>query len=145
MKVCTQTAVNRGCGRVQLDGGAIIASADAFVADLALPAQDDQSGHKVVGTPLPVVTVPDQGGSTMGDPDDATVRADWSLYPPGVAPGDPFRLIFVTSTNRDATSSNIDDYNRFVIDAAGSGHADIRAYRNGFRALASAGSTHGRY
>ena len=61
VKVCTQTAVNRGCGRVRLDGGAIVASTDAFVADLALPAQDDQSGHKVVGTPLPVVTVPDPG------------------------------------------------------------------------------------
>ena len=57
--------------------------------------------------------------------------------------GDPFRLIFVTSTNRDATSGNIDVYNRFVIGAAGSGHADIRAYRNGFRALASAGTSAG--
>ena len=141
VSVCSSRLLDRGCGWVQLDGGAIVASADALVADLVLPAQDDQSGHKVDGTPVTIV--PDQGGSTMGDPGEATVRADWSLHPPGVAPGDPFRLIFVTSTNRDATSSNIDVYNRFVIDAAGSGHADVRAYRNGFRALASAGSTHG--
>ena len=140
VSVCSNRLLDRGCGRVQLDGGAIVASADALVADLVLPAQDDQSGHKVDGTPVTIV--PDQGGSTMGNPGEATVRADWSLHPPGVAPGDPFRLIFVTSTNRDATSSNIDVYNRFVIDAAGSGHADIRAYRNGFRALASTESNH---
>ena len=142
VNVCSSRLLDRGCGRVQLDGGAIVASADAFVADLALPAHADQSGHKVDGTPEPVVTVPDQGGSTMGDPGVASVRADWSLHPPGVASGDRFRLIFVTSTNRDATSNDIDDYNRFVIDAAGSGHADIRAYRNGFRAMASTETDH---
>ena len=43
----------------------------------------------------------------------------------------------MTSTNRNATSSNIDDYNRFVIGAAGGGHADIVALKDGFRALAS--------
>ena len=141
VSVCSSRLLDPACGRVQLDGGAIVASADALVADLVLPAQDDQSAHKVDGTPAPIVT--DQGGSTMGNPGEATVRADWSLHPPGVASGEPFRLIFVTSTNRDATSSNIDVYNRFVIDAAGSGNADVRAYRNGFRAVASAGSTHG--
>ena len=130
VKVCTQTALNRGCGRVQLDGGAIVASSDELVASLALPAQEDQSGHKVVGTPM-------SGGSTMGDPAMGTVRPDWSLHPPGVALGEPFRLIFVTSANRNANPTNIDDYNRFVIGAAGGGHADIVAYKNGFRALAS--------
>ena len=130
VSVCSNRLLDPGCGRVQLDGGAIVASADALVADLVLPVQDDQSGHKVDGTPV-------TGGSTMGDPATGTVRPDWSLHPEGVALGDPFRLIFVTSTNRNAESSNIDDYNRFVIGAAGGGHADIVAYKNGFRALAS--------
>lgn len=34
--------------------------------------------------------------------------------PPGLNPGDHYRLVFVTSTTRDALSSNIDDYNTFV-------------------------------
>jgi hypothetical protein len=34
--------------------------------------------------------------------------------PPGVNPGDPFRVIFVTSGTRDATSSNLAEYDTFV-------------------------------
>ena len=69
VSVCSSRLLDRGCGRVQLDGGAIVASADALVADLVLPAQDDQSGHKVDGTPVTI----DPGGSTMGDPAMGTV------------------------------------------------------------------------
>jgi len=36
------------------------------------------------------------------------------LVPPGVAPGSPYHLAFVTSGTRDATNSNIADYNAFV-------------------------------
>jgi len=38
--------------------------------------------------------------------------------PLGLNPGDQYRLAFVTSTTRDATSSNINDYNAFVTAAA---------------------------
>ena len=38
--------------------------------------------------------------------------------PAVLAPGDQYRLVFVTSTTRDATSSNIGDYNTFVTNAA---------------------------
>jgi hypothetical protein len=38
--------------------------------------------------------------------------------PPGLQPGDHYRLAFVTSTTRDATSSDIADYNTFVTDVA---------------------------
>lgn len=41
-----------------------------------------------------------------------------TLVPTGLSPGDKYHLAFVTSTQRDATSSNIDDYNAFVNDAA---------------------------
>ena len=34
--------------------------------------------------------------------------------PPGVMPGDPFRVMFVTSGTRNAMSSNIADYDAFV-------------------------------
>jgi hypothetical protein len=38
----------------------------------------------------------------------------------GLDPGDPYRLAFVTSTTRDATSSNLADYNLFVTNLANS-------------------------
>lgn len=38
--------------------------------------------------------------------------------PAGLNPGDNYRLVFVTSTTRNATSSNIADYNAFVTSAA---------------------------
>ena len=49
----------------------------------------------------------------------ALVAASESLavpitVPTGLNPGDQYRLAFVTSTTRDATSSNIADYNAFV-------------------------------
>ena len=43
----------------------------------------------------------------------------------------------MTSTARDATSSNIADYNRFVQNRAAAGHSSIRPYKDGFRAVGS--------
>ena len=40
--------------------------------------------------------------------------------PTGLNPGDQYRLVFVTSTTRNAESSNIEDYNTFVTGAANS-------------------------
>ena len=65
------------------------------------------------------------------------VASGWSLAPSGLAGGDAFRLLFVSSGTRDATSTDIGDYNTFVQTAAAAGHADIRAYSAGFRAVAS--------
>ena len=59
------------------------------------------------------------------------------VVPFSVLIGDEFRLLFVTSGARDATSSNIADYNAFVQDAAAAGHSDIQDYSGQFRALAS--------
>jgi hypothetical protein len=36
------------------------------------------------------------------------------VVPPGLSPGQQYRLVFVTDGTRDATSTNIDDYNNFV-------------------------------
>jgi hypothetical protein len=41
-------------------------------------------------------------------------HADPIVVPPSLSPGDHYQLMFVTSLGRDATSSNIDDYNLFV-------------------------------
>ncbi|MCP5068885.1 MAG: PEP-CTERM sorting domain-containing protein [bacterium] len=40
------------------------------------------------------------------------------VEPPGLAPGDPYRLVFVTSQTHDATSKNPADYDAFVTSVA---------------------------
>ena len=60
------------------------------------------------------------------------VLANWSLTPTGLAVGARFRLLFLSSTKRDALSTDIADYNTFVQDRAAAGHADIQAYSGGF-------------
>ena len=66
-----------------------------------------------------------------------TVPFDWPLKPPGLGGGYEFRLLFITDDWRDATSSNIDDYDTHVRDAASSGHAAIQPYADRFRVVGS--------
>ena len=69
---------------------------------------------------------------------DTTVPADWSLIPTGLGPGDSFRLLFIGTSNTNASSSDIADYNTFVQNlVAMSGHADIKALSATFRMLGS--------
>ena len=68
------------------------------------------------------------------------VPTSWSLIPSGISAGGSFRLLFVSSTKRDATSTDIADYNAHVQNAAAMGHADIQAHSGLFRALASTSS-----
>ena len=68
-----------------------------------------------------------------------TVPADWEHVPDGIEPGDSFRLLFVTSSTRDASSSNIADYNAFVQSAANN-NAGLKPFKDGFTALISTGS-----
>ena len=49
----------------------------------------------------------------------------WALTPSGLAVGTKFRLLFVTSTTRDATATDIATYNTFVQTAAKGGHSAI--------------------
>ena len=63
------------------------------------------------------------------------VLGDWSLIPTGVTLRDKFRLLFLSSTKRNGSSTNIADYNTFVQTRAAAGHADIRAHGSGFRAI----------
>ena len=67
--------------------------------------------------------------------DTAAVPADWSLKPADLDAGDEFRLLFLSSTKRNALSTDIADYNTFVQDRAAVGHADIQAYSGGFGAV----------
>ena len=57
----------------------------------------------------------------------ASVASAAIVVPPSLSPGDKYHLVFVTSTTRNATSTNIADYNSFVqaaADAAGIGIGD---------------------
>ena len=63
---------------------------------------------------------------------DTTVPSDWSLTPAGLSAGNQFRLIFLSSTKRDGSSSNITTYNSFIQDLAAAGHTDIQAYSDHF-------------
>jgi hypothetical protein len=44
----------------------------------------------------------------------SAARADIVTVPPGLAPGDTYRLVFVTADTITAASGNIADYNAFV-------------------------------
>jgi len=44
----------------------------------------------------------------------SAAQAALVVVPPGLNPGDQYRLVFVTDGKRDATSTNINDYNNFV-------------------------------
>ena len=68
---------------------------------------------------------------------DNSVRPSWALTPSGLSDGDQFRLIFVTSTEHNATSSDIGVYNTFVQNRAAAGHMEIRAYSSQFRVVGS--------
>ena len=77
----------------------------------------------------------------LGMPEDATaqteVPADWALKPADIDAGEQFRLMFITSTTRNAISTDITDYNTFVSTRAAAGVTAIQAYANDFTALVS--------
>ena len=65
------------------------------------------------------------------------VFADWSLKPSGVPDGGKFRLLFVTSTALNASTTVMDSYNGIIRDSVAAGHTDIRPYSHLFNALGS--------
>ena len=75
---------------------------------------------------------------------DTEVPFDWNLIPTGRGSGDRFRLIFLSSTKRDGSSTDRADYNTFIQGRAAAGHADIRAYSSGFSAVACTEDTDAR-
>ena len=94
----------------------------------------------VVGLALLLgLAVPAAAQTTMQE-----VPPDWPLKPAGIGEGGTFRLLFVTSSQRNAESSNIAHYNSFVQTAAASGHTAIRSYRAQFKAVGSTASVHAR-
>ena len=52
----------------------------------------------------------------------------WGLIPSGLGPGDEFRLLFVSSTKRNAVPAGIVTYNTWIQNLAANGHADIQSH-----------------
>ena len=66
------------------------------------------------------------------------VFENWSLKPMGVvAVGGKFRLLIVTSTALNASTTLMDSYNGIIRDSVAAGHTDIRPYSHLFNALGS--------
>ena len=93
------------------------------------------NGFLIVPPPIPdLPTLP------PANPDDSfPVPPDWPLIPSGteIVPGDTFRLLFVTSSKRDATSSDIGEYNTHVQNAANNAQAQvaIKQFAKGFKVV----------
>ena len=74
-----------------------------------------------------------------------TVPIDWALKPADVEGGESFRLLFATSTGRDAQSTDIADYNAFVQTRAKAGHGAITdAMGDQFKVVGSTASVDAR-
>ena len=65
------------------------------------------------------------------------VAADWALKPSAISAGGKFRLLIVTSTTRNPTSTTIGDYDTHVQNAVAAGHTNIRSYSSSFKVLGS--------
>ena len=87
-------------------------------------------------TPAPPQRSDDKGQDNIARASHVVlVSSDWSLTPAGLPSGAQFRLIFLSSTKRDGSSTNIANYNTFVKTRAAAGDTDIQAYSDGFKAV----------
>ena len=82
--------------------------------------------------------------SVNGTAKPTLVPGDWSLIPTDLSAGDQFRLIFISSTKRNANPTNIATYNPFVQGLAAAGHTDIQAYSAGFSVVGCTADTDAR-
>ena len=110
-------------------------------AEATTPAEETPA-PPVAPTPAPDPTpAPPQRSDDKGQDNIARashqvlVTSDWSLIPAGLTTGDQFRLIFLSSTKRDGSSTDIANYNTFVQTRAAAGDTDIQAYSDGFKAV----------
>ena len=77
------------------------------------------------------------GVFTVVAPPPTEVPSTWSLIPSGLGVGDEFRLLFVSSTTRNAASASISTYNTWIQNQAAAGHTDIQDYSDTFRVVGS--------
>jgi hypothetical protein len=63
--------------------------------------------------------------------------------PTGLPEGSQYRIVFVTTTTRNATSTNINDYNNFVNAAANANGSQLQSLMQTWKAIASTSSISG--
>ena len=63
------------------------------------------------------------------------VPSNWSLKPGAVGTGQQFRLIFLSSTKRNATTHIMSTYNDWIRDLTSEGRSAIRPYADGFNVV----------
>ncbi|MCY3935872.1 MAG: hypothetical protein OXG09_07780, partial [Chloroflexi bacterium] len=102
----------------------------AYGTGSRLPSGTGVSLGTPAGSPVVFAVADDETGAIE-------VEGNWALKPSGVGPGQQFRLLFVTSGTRDASSSAIADYDAFVRAAAAQGHAATVPYAGLFKVLGS--------
>ena len=73
--------------------------------------------------------------SVNGSAIPTAVPTTWALVPTGLNVGDKFRLLFLSSTTRNASSTGIGAYNTFIQDLANAGHTDIQQYGDEFKVV----------
>ena len=82
--------------------------------------------------------------SVNGTAKPSLIPGDWSLMPTGLTAGDQFRLIFISTTKRDAVFTDIAEYNAIIQGLAADGHTDIQAYSAGFSVVGCTADTDAR-
>ena len=103
-------------------------------ATASVPENTSKQTHVIVPPEEPQIARATHDGVTPVAPV-APVAPNWTLKPAGLAHGDQFRIIFLSSTTRDALSTAIADYNTFVQGRAAAGHAAIQPYSSGFKVV----------
>ena len=97
---------------------------------------EDAAGNDVATFTTGLGSVPAVVNNVPAAP--TPVPTTWSLVPSGLGAGDSFRLLFISTSDRDASSSDIAVYNTFVQNLVDTnGHDDIKAHSATFRMLGS--------
>ena len=108
-----------------------IADSRRFFTSDAWASPSDPTAHRIAVTGAAV------DAATMVVPPPTEVPSTWSLIPSGLGVGDEFRLLFVSSTTRNAAPTGISTYNTWIQNQAAAGHTDIQDYSDTFRVVGS--------
>ena len=134
--------------RTEYEDATVAPETSYHYAVVALSANGDspQSGSLSTTTPAAPKKKdpPPQRVGTRQSITTTEVPANWSLKPTGLPNGDKFRLLFLSSTKRNATVTTISNYNTFVQARAAAGHTDIQSYSTGFKVVGCTGAVDAR-
>ena len=117
-------------------GQVVVVSYSDPTGDDATDVLQDPAGNDVASFTTGSGGVPAVVNSVPAAP--TPVPTTWSLVPSGLGDGASFRLLFIGSSSRDASSSDIAVYNTFIQNLVDTnGHDDIKAHSATFRMLGS--------